>query len=659
MVVQQRPPALRSPRPRGGFLAARKIAAAARPLLGAYGLLGCGLLVVHTVEFDPLSPLLTAVLIVVLALAAATVAVLWSSRARWRRLAPEATVAAAGAYGGVAWAAALHATPYPPLGLAFDAGFRVQAVSRFTDTWRLADMAYQGLPAFYPPALPYVVGHTAGLAGLPPYLAWKYAIVAVAAAAPGLAYLLWRRLLPAGQAALVCLVVLVPQISVDLGVKPDEWLTLVLIVPWWLTAVYEIRRPRLPRGSPWLLGVVGGLLFCTYYYFYFILAIGLVLAPLLDRWHPPRPGVWRRRLIVLGVAAATSAVYWGPLLVSIVVARQPAFTQSQLFLDSHAELPLPMFTVSVLGVVLLAGLCHVIWTARRDPVSAGLVLLLAAGYLWYLAGLLAAAAHHPVLVQRGQQYIVLVLAVAGVRALALLGAYVPDRWAQPQARHVVTVVGLGLVVLLGQHYTTAITTSGQVEMAHNEPLPSGRLPRYHTADARAPGTASLATLGGVIRDEASGRGQPVVVSAPADLLDISGFYAFNQASAIYAHPAGAFRARLDLLRHLETIQRPQAFARLATDNRFDAIDAMVLRTTPDGLRYSANTVDFPHVSVPVRFSFDRGQFSPRFWRITTVDGYLTAVRQQPPPPPHGEQAPTPAGDPAAAAAQRNTEPQSS
>lgn len=599
---------------------------ALRLLLIAYALLGCGLLVIQTAEFDPLSPLLLAGLKAVLAVAVLAVGVAWYAGGRLRSWAYESTVAGVGAYGALTVAAALHATPYPVGGLVGDVGFRVAAVARFADTWQYVDFTYSGLPAFYPLTLPYVAGRAAWLIGLPPYLAFKYATVIVICATPVLAYLLWRRILPSGQAALVSLAVLVPLISGGLLRKPSEWMVLFIIVPWWIDAVYDIRRTGVRRWPLWVSGLVGAALFCTYYYFYLVLAVGLLLAPILDRWHPPEPGVWRRRLAVLSLAAVISSVYWVPVLVSIISAQEPSFLQSMYFDRSHADLPLPMFTPSVLGAVMLIGLVHVVWGARRQRLSAALVLLILAAYLWYVLGLAAAVADRPLLIARAKEFIVLVLLVAGVRALVLIAEHAMLRWPSLNAGRIAAVAGAGLVLYVGQLYIDDIPRGVGVERAHNQALPSGRLPRYHTGDAQAP-SASASELLAVVRAGYEGNNRPVTLSARADILKISPQYAFNQWNAHYAHPAGEFRARLDLLRRLQYVGDPEHFARMTATNRFDRIDALVLRKIGGGrLAYDTRVDDFPSRAKDITLEFRRTQISPRYWQVTELGRYVVAVR---------------------------------
>src|SRR5690606_13119035 len=96
----------------------------------------------------------------------------------------------------------------------------------------------------------------------------------------------------------------------------------------------------------------------------------------------------RRSAAVLAIAAAVAAVYWLPLLVSVLRAEHPESLANRWFHGGHADLPLPMFTPSVTGAIALLGLGYLVWTVR-EPLSRGLLVFLAAAYGWYLLGALA------------------------------------------------------------------------------------------------------------------------------------------------------------------------------------------------------------------------------------------------------------------------------
>jgi hypothetical protein len=145
----------------------------------------------------------------------------------------------------------------------------------YADTWHWVDYSYEGLPAFYPPLLPWVAGRLSVLTDLAPWHALKLVSISAMALAPLVSYLLWRRILPVHLAvftpvALTALVSTTPSMLQ----QPGAILALAVVVPWWVDSVYGVRGRSVSAWPFWLSGVVGALVFCTYYYFFFPTAAG-------------------------------------------------------------------------------------------------------------------------------------------------------------------------------------------------------------------------------------------------------------------------------------------------------------------------------------------------------------------------------------------------
>lgn len=602
--MRRRAAAGRLGRPAGGpslVLSARPVAMGA--IMLAVFLTGSVIL-----DYNPLSPLTQFGLKAIAAALTTAVAAFWI-RGPNRTLAADVTAGAAGSFAALVVAAGLHGTPFPAGGLGLGAALRTPAVVRFAADWRNADFTYEGLPAFYPPLLPWVTGRAAAVLDLAPYHALKLASIAAAFFVPLVTYLLWRRLVTPAVAALISLATL----AVPNFIQSDSWLALFVIVPWWLEAVYGIRRDGCRARPVFVQGLIGALIFCLYYYFYFILTLGLLLAFVLDRLHPPAEArIWLRRMAVLGVAALLSSVYWLPLLVSIAEAPHPASLQNFWFNKAHLRFPLNFLQPSVPGVVMLVGLVHTVWTAARDRLSAGLALLVSAGYTWYVAGFVLAAVGAPVLVFRAEPFLDLVLIASGIRALAAAARHASARWPQPDVFRVAAAASIAVSLFVAHGYITELMTAPYLAAAHNEALPEGGTPRYATRRAvKVPANLIIET----IRELYTGEGEPVVLSTRPDVVRLSTMPAFNQGRAIYAHPAGEFRARLAFMRELAAAQDAEQFTFLADHNRFDPIDAVVLRPGRTYLRYTLYDVRYPRANVRDVIKFDRSLFDDSLWKV--------------------------------------------
>ena len=561
--------------------------------------------------YDPLGPLAgyaTRAVVAGLVLLGAAVWA-WSVR-RGRPWGAWLVPVVVGVVAAVTVAGALAGTPYAPGGIDSDQSFRTAAITRYADTWRTVDFTYRGLPAFYPPAYFWVLGRLADLTGAEPWRMAKPGAVAVALLVPLVTYLLWRRLVPGTTAALVAVVPLV----VSSVFEPYAWLVLFAIVPWWLEVVAGVRRAGRPPGNPLLLGVVGAVLFLTYHYFFFVAALALLIHLVVARGR----GAGRTAL-VLGVAAAVAAVYWLPLAVSMLRAGRVESLANRWFSPGHADLPLPMVEPSVTGAVALLGLGYLVWTVRRDPLSRGLLVLLAAAYAWYLLGAVAALLDTPLLSFRSKPLVSVVLVTAGVLGLVRLAGWAATRFPAGDVRRVGWMLGVVLVVFAGQEFVTAVRTSPLVEVAHATPLPA-------EAEAEGPDPPAAA-LREVIDSRYRGTGHPVLLSDRVDIMAFYPYFGFLQWNAHYAHPASGFSARVALLESLADAGDPDALAAGARANPYDPIDVFVLRVEGDYavLRFAADA--FPHGTRTEVIRFPLALFSQEWFEVVTAGDYLVAVRR--------------------------------
>jgi galactan 5-O-arabinofuranosyltransferase len=556
----------------------------------------------------------------VVGLVAAGAVCWWWTARRGRSWGADLVPALVGGIGALTLVASLNGTPYAPGGLAGDQSFRTAAITRFADSWQNADFTFQGLPSFYAPAYFWVLGRTADLAGIEPWRMVKLGTILSTLVVPVVAYLLWRRLVPVHVAALLSVVPLV----VENTYEPYSWLVMVAIVPWWVEAVHGRRRPDRSPGNPVLLGLIGALLFVTYYYFFFVAAVALVVYLVVERalgqlrWQQIR-----RAGLVLAIAAAASAVYWLPLLVSMLGAEHPESLANRWFTTSHPDLPLPMLDPTIVGAISLLGFGFLVWTVR-EPLSRGLLVLLAGVYGWYLIGAPAAAAGTPLLSFRGKPLIPMILLIAGVLALARLTRLAAARYeaatrsrtgtptpgAAPDVAvwRVAWAMAAVLVVFVGQEFVSTIRDSPLTETAFATALPDGRLPAYHPADAE-PVAPPPAQVDDAIRAQYTGAGHPVLLSDRIDILALYPYYGFLQWNAHYAHPAAEFHERVRFLDELAAATGPAQFTAMAADNRFDRIDAFVLRVDGDQLVYRFSDDAFPAGTRTVEVRFPRSLFA--------------------------------------------------
>lgn len=531
----------------------------------------------------------------------------WLGVRRRRPWGFELVPSAAGAVAAMALIGSLAGTPYGPGGLGGDQTFRTAAVTRFADNWHNADFASNGLPSFYPPAYFWVLGRLAVIVDVEPWRMLKVGAIVTALAVPMVAFVLWRRVVPGGVAALVSVVAIV----VENHYEPYSWLVIVAFVPWWLEAVHGVRRSGQPPGNPVRLGVVGALMIVTYWYFFAVGAVAFVFKLAADRLD----GRFDRRQLertsrVMGVAIVASAVYWLPLMVSVASADHPESLGNRWFSTSHPELPMPMFHLTPIGAVSLLGVVYLAFRYRHEPVARALSVLLVAAYAWYLIGAAAAVADHPLLSFRGKPLIPTILLSAGVIAIAQLFEHGVNRWKHADLTRVTITIGVLLAVYVTQGFIDDMRDSPHTEAARTAAQPND-----------SPPATSAATLQRTIESKV-GR-HAVLLSDRVDILALYPNHAFVVWDAHYAHPASEFGQRIALLNQLSRSQDSASFRALAQQNPYDEIDAFLLLDEGDNLVYRYGADAFPAGTRTTEIHFPKTLFAD-FERIP-VGNHILAI----------------------------------
>jgi hypothetical protein len=396
-----------------------------------------------------------------------------------------------------------------------------------------------------------------------------------------------------------------------------SWLALAVFVPWWLWAVLGLG-PRPPRSRRALLvaALIGAALVSTFYYYFFI---GLTQLVLLAALRPiaARRGVdlgrvgGRRAAIVLGGAALLSAVYWLPLLVSMID-RGSQTLSTRFYYTGLVDLDFRFLTFDLVGVLLLVGLVYLVVTALRSPVSAALLTLLAAAYVWSVLGYVLVLVNVPVLSYRANDVIDAVLAVgAGLAAVELWRATrdspaVQDRLGRSGHQLATVVVGGVLVVALGQTAFEAIPY-----------VPQQR-------QARVP-TQLLSDFDHATRGDAIGR---VVLTDIVELPVYRDVDVFNVWNAQYADPAARFTDRTRFLHRLSNDTDPTAFAAALAHNAYDTVSFVALRPASGTFAYQYDADNFPNGVIARQISFPAPLFETSLFQEHQTDSVIVFALQR-------------------------------
>ena len=534
-------------------------------------------------------------------------------------------------------ALALHGTRWSFNAIYSDAGFRTEAVTRFADSPALADYGYRGLPSYYPPALPWLEGRVAALMGVPGWTVMKPVTLVLAALVPLLALLLWRRVVPQPVAGAV--VAATSLLTVDL-VKPDEWLVLSLVVPWWLELVRGVRRPEVRPLPSWAHGAIMGglLLFHSFYFLPLGLATlaGVALDALRRRPMPLRPA---RAVAVVAVGLLVSAPYWLPSVLLRLHGAPTDSLQMRWSPPGFTDPPLPL-PPDLSGLLGLVGLVWLVRRLRTDRLAAAVALALGSSYAFFVGGQWLQRYGVAVLPEKAADLLVLLLVASGVLGLAELATGVlrvsPTAPARVLTLALVAVLAVPALGTFRAHWVSGIRAS----TAHHVRYPDGTWPSggppENPATHKHPWSVTpqgidepsvrqvsdaYGSLGGRLDDKT------VLVTSRADLLATTPVHPFTAWKSIYSHPAGRFEGRLALLRQASGCLNARCLWRLLHDNQFDRVDGLVLTRSEQGLRLAVTTDRFPDGWETTPVTFPAGLFrAPWFDRRDVGDVAVIRLR---------------------------------
>ncbi len=595
---------------------------------------------------------LVAVLSAGAALAGAAVALV--ARTRPGRAA-QAGVVAAGVLLGAAGTAALHGTRWGWYGLYADTSFRTQMATRYAQTPALVDYGYRDLPAYYPPALGWLQGRLAAVTGLAGWEAVKPVQLLLGVLVPLAAYLLWRPVVGALPASAVAGLVTIWTAHPH---KPDEWLVLSCLLPWWLLAVRDLRAPGVERWSAWRLGVVLGLLLLVHTYWFLPFGVATLLALAYDavqvrRRHQHAPRLPLRRALAIGaVGLAVSAVSWVPVVVARL--RLPSDDLQMRYSYLGGNLPPFPSPVEASEVAGLLGLAWLGWAAfhrlRGDDLGdgtgdvAGALALALAGCLATLGlGALAERADVGVLAFKTRDAVITVLLAAGVlgaadwsrRRLRRHEGGQPARrlWA---ARLAPVVLVTAAAATAGYHLADVWVTGRGALVAQTTRYPDGSVPTGHPGQKpyiatlfvrpSDPSVAAVRAAWRTLRPDVPLSGA-VLVTSQVDLLATTPVHGFVAYKSIYSHPNGRFRDRVALLEDVAACPTSACAARLLRDNDLDAVDGLVLQREGESLVLPFMVDDFPDRTRPSQVAFpDRVLAGPEFVRTELGRIVVLALR---------------------------------
>ncbi|MEZ4617678.1 MAG: arabinofuranosyltransferase [Caldilineaceae bacterium] len=512
--------------------------------------------------------------------------------------------------------ASLRNTPFNLEALSGDQGFYSAYVTKFAHYRSYVDVVYADLPAFYPPLFYYLLGRIAAFLAIEPFQMLKLSVLATTLALPFVLTLVWRRLVTLPLATVAAFTLLVEQ----QWYKPAEWITMTIFLPWWLYWVENVTQQRFPsRRRQWLWwltgGLIGGLLFQGYYYWFFIGGISLLLQLGLALTQQKPLAVIKAYLAsalpVLIGSALFSMPFWAPYLYSMVSTGGRQVLQNRWLASYNwLSLPLPVAGGALGSVALFGGILYLGATAGANRISRSLLIFLVAIYGWIGLGYVGILADTPLLHFRAYPMVNYVVALGLGFGLVQLWRLGLSALSLPGDATVVSLTSRRAAATLLVILIAIYAQSTVQEWLKNEN------DRLEAATTTYPAT-QLAALDAAVQNDYINK--TILLSLDyVDWVSYRPFFSFLAWSAHYSHPAAHFFDRLDLLESLTTVHSPTLFAALLMNNRYAHIDHLALGRTEDQWTFVFFNDDFPQRNLKSTLTFAAANLTEPYFQATAA-----------------------------------------
>lgn len=524
-------------------------------------------------------------------------------------------------------------------GIQYDQGFRTQFLGRMTEVLGNHDMNYADMPSYYPLGWFWGGGRLANFLGMPGWEVYQpWALISMGAAACILVPV-WQRL--TGSLAVATAIALVST-SIMLVMSPEEPYGAIVAIG---APAAAIMARRALLGSWFASSAVLlylGLSATMYTLFTGAVALSVTaIAAVFTALHAHNfvPVI---RLFYIGIGSILIAlISWGPYLWSVATGHPHSGSSAPHYLPPEAtQIPLPFLSPTVIGLLCLIGLIYLVVRAYDyDVLSMGIVLL--GFYLWSVASMITTLAGSTLLGFRIDILIVLVMATAGVLALAelrLVGVdwLYPDRFGA-KARRTITMVMVLILSLGGLSYAQRIPQENQVGIDQAYTNTDGYGER---ADRFAPDAGKhYPAIDEKVRSMGYEPSDTVMLTDEIHLMAFNPYLGFQAFTSHYANPLGEFTERNKTIESWANgswaeLSDPQKFAASLDDAKWRKPDVFVFRgdlSHPESGWKTHIAEDIYPNNPNVRYRallFSPAPFlrAPDLWDVSQIGPFVVAAR---------------------------------
>jgi len=457
-------------------------------------------------------------------------------------------------------------------GFGGDNSFSMVMVANYMHSNFSSDVIYKGLSSFYPFYFYYAVAKIGLIFDLSYYKALKYGAFITIYFLPIVTYLLWRNIYGRQESYIMVLSTMFILTISMLFRKSYEVISLVLIIPWW---IYYFNLSAKIRKEAVVGGLIGGVLFGTFYYWFFPILLATVW--LIFRNFKNFKNHINYYLIFTISFLITSAPYLLPYILDLIVYGSESF-QNRYFTINSLHFPLEYISTPK-DFLLFIGLVYLI-LFRHKLVECYLLLLFVSSYIWIFFGHIGIIADVPLLINKMGIFINLILSIGLGLMLNHLAKKLRHSPINPKSTVSITLLIMMITPLFTQ--MSDAYNSSEVKSANEFKVNEAWLDReilelFKKKNILADRTRMLAT-----------ENNPI--------------YFFTTWSSCYTHPASRLSKRLEFIQELSKSTNKKFIVWILRNNIFSSIDFVWLRDKTFSILHENFPNANPYKKVSIKFN---------------------------------------------------------
>lgn len=365
-------------------------------------------------------------------------------------------------------------------GLRADNFYRSAFVTQMAYSGYPQDFAYKGFSAFMAPLYWYILALIARLFHIEPYKMIKIGFLISYYILPILLYEIWKKLFNKKISFFITAIFFTFIVNYSEIIWIDHLISYMFFIPFILYYFENFKNKEFIRKDYMMAGLLGALLFCTFYLYFILipiyLTINLIQCKIKDKLNIFKEK-FRRILIITVYMVFFSVWFWLPLLINIIYLGSES--HQNLFFPKYAlDLPFEAyFEFNLFSLILILGVIFILMKYSSSNILNFLGNLVISVYILYFLGYIALLVGYPIVHYRVLVVSLYALVIAFVLFYFEFFRSLKENENIKKYKYIINFdaieIFILLIIIFSQNYTNTIRLikSDEYEKSLNQEIP--------------------------------------------------------------------------------------------------------------------------------------------------------------------------------------------